>query len=1017
MYYVYLGGELVFDALSDSPLVTGASISQSVNAAAYLDMTLAHGARPSEGQPAEVRWDGRTLFRGTVTEVSQAEDGIWDVSCASDVDRLNAVLVPPHSTDGTVGTKCPDTLSGYVQWLAETFNARMVGGFRVDVGQNQADLLRDGALSLTDDSWPSVAAALEDHVLSVGGYVDWEPHADSGTLNVWSDIHEAAGQLVDLGQNVTDITVTRTTEDRHTAIVPHSGSGDSEVTLDGITEAEASLITNAGMALANGAIYDPDAVAEWGYSESREDLDGVADRADLVRAAIARLRTMEGPQLTVQCHAVDMALYREGYAHLRVGQAVRVRAVPLGVDEYLAVQGMDLDLMDPANTSYTLGVTYDTLTGQQSAFLRGLNGSINHALDKADQAGKDAADALDKADQAGKDAADSLDRADQARKDAADALERADQTADEAAKGVQEAKDAAAAAGEKADELSKRADEMAGQITDIKVTQDQLSTKVEGAVEDAGAALKASSEVTQTVSGLKVDVQQSLTDSGTALEKATSAEVTANGLETKVTQAYESSTEALTKSAEAKQTADGLSATISKDYVSKEDAEKTYSTKAELSATSTSLTSKITETAKTAQAAQDKATEVEQTASGLSATITEVSKVASSASSKADAASTEAGEAKDAAEGAVTKATEAKATADGLSASVTKAQDTADSAVKAASTAQQTANEVKTTVETDYLKKADAESTYASKSSLTQTADSIRAEVTEAVTTANGAMEKASEVEQTADGLTVRLTTAEGDIKDAQDAADSAQSTANAAKSAAGDAAKTATNYLKFDSSGLCVGNMSGTLGYNALITGSAYQIRNGSTVLSSFDASQIELGKNSTSSTISMCGSAGIIRNDGINLTITRNLGSSLVSLGKGSALLRGTDTRVGDTASEMCETSVYGGKIYVGNRSRAVKNLPLQNVFIGSTVCNEWDSNDVKLFSESEIVSLTGRKYTEGDFVVACNGDARSNKAYTPMSAEYWSSSGWWVACGPSGSGGGGNMRINWAYFAVSP
>lgn len=76
-----------------------------------------------------------------------------------------------------------------------------------------------------------------------------------------------------------------------------------------------------------------------------------------------------------------------------------------------------------------------------------------------------------------------------------------------------------------------------------------------------------------------------------------------------------------------------------------------------------------------------------------------------------------------------------------------------------------------------------------------------------------------------------------------------------------GNAAKTATNYLKFDSSGLCVGNMTGTLGYNALITSSQYQIRNGSTVLSSFGASTVNLGQNSPSAKINLCGSNGRIQ------------------------------------------------------------------------------------------------------------------------------------------------------------
>ncbi|MDM8270536.1 phage tail protein [Thermophilibacter provencensis] len=383
MYRVYLGGALAFDALEDDSVVVSASISQAVNAAAYLDMELSPAARPEAGQSAEVLWDGTRLFHGRVTEVEQRADGTWAASAVSDLDRLNDVLVPPHSTDGETGSECPGTLSGYVRWLAETFNARQGGGFRVDVGTNQADLLREGALSLEDDSWPTVAAALEDHVLALGGYVDWEPHATSGTLSVWSDLHEASSQLVDLGANVTDISVTRSVEGRATAIVPHSGSGEDEVTLAGLTAAERQLVSNAGMSLTAGGdgIMDPASVSEWGYREERVEIGGVSTRADLVRAAIARLRTMAGPQVTVECRAVDMALYREDMAHLRVGQAVRVRAEPLGVDEYLAVQEMSLDLMDPAQTTYVLGVTYDTLTGRQSAFLRGLNGSINHALD------------------------------------------------------------------------------------------------------------------------------------------------------------------------------------------------------------------------------------------------------------------------------------------------------------------------------------------------------------------------------------------------------------------------------------------------------------------------------------------------------------------------------------------------------------------------------------------------------------------------------------------------------------
>ena len=167
MYYVYIAGELAFDALDDSSVVTSASVSQALNAAAYLDMGLAPSARVSEGDPVRVLWEGETLFSGTVTEASRGIDGTWDVTAVSDVARLADVLVPPHSTDGKVGERCPSSPSAYVQWLCETFNSRSLGGFRVNVGTNQADRLYQGSLDVSDDSWPTVAEDLQARALDV----------------------------------------------------------------------------------------------------------------------------------------------------------------------------------------------------------------------------------------------------------------------------------------------------------------------------------------------------------------------------------------------------------------------------------------------------------------------------------------------------------------------------------------------------------------------------------------------------------------------------------------------------------------------------------------------------------------------------------------------------------------------------------------------------------------------------------------------------------------------------------
>lgn len=67
------------------------------------------------------------------------------------------------------------------------------------------------------------------------------------------------------------------------------------------------------------------------------------------------------------------------------------------------------------------------------------------------------------------------------------------------------------------------------------------------------------------------------------------------------------------------------------------------------------------------------------------------------------------------------------------------------------------------------------------------------------------------------------------------------------------EAAKTATNYMKFDNSGLTVGDLTGnTLGRNVNIDSRSVNIRNGTNVLASFAESLIEIGKNTSVSAVS---------------------------------------------------------------------------------------------------------------------------------------------------------------------
>jgi hypothetical protein len=128
------------------------------------------------------------------------------------------------------------------------------------------------------------------------------------------------------------------------------------------------------------------------------------------------------------------------------------------------------------------------------------------------------------------------------------------------------------------------------------------------------------------------------------------------------------------------------------------------------------------------------------------------------------------------------------------------------------------------------------------------------------------------------------------------------------------DAAKTATDYLNFSTSGLVVGDMtSSTLGQNVRISSSTVDIRNNTTTLASFGANTIYLGKNSETAVINLCNGSATMRSiDDENFKIYTD--KRLVMSAYRSMLLdcwRDSThmTRVSLQSSDPDDTAFWGG------------------------------------------------------------------------------------------------------------
>lgn len=264
--------------------------------------------------------------------------------------------------------------------------------------------------------------------------------------------------------------------------------------------------------------------------------------------------------------------------------------------------------------------------------------------------------------------------------------------------------------------------------------------------------------------------------------------------------------------------------------------------------------------------------------------------------------------------------------------------------------------------------------------------DDITTSVNDAINTANGAANAANNAANAANNAANTANDAANTANDAANTANDALDTANGALSAVGDAAKTATNFLSYDSSnGLQLGNKSGGSwnGYRTQITSNKFNILDSSgNAVASYGSDLVELGKNSGDSVIRLCGGTGEIFSsvkDGQEcLMLSSN--NAVISYSKKSAALYSDDPNSEDKGvvsvhSDNVEMYVSGSNGLTGigiDENMISMNAPMirinatmmddSGVFIsvyrgsdGPWEYRKWSNGDVELWGYQTVTSTS--------------------------------------------------------------
>ena len=600
--------------------------------------------------------------------------------------------------------------------------------------------------------------------------------------------------------------------------------GDTEVSEDpiGLKQVPDGVSSfDADVFKSGDVLYSTSAVERYGYKEEVFEDTTITNIDDLVQAGIKELNKSKDPQITLDIKAVDLALFMEGYTHLNVGDAVRVRSAIHDTDEFLMVNSITLDLQDPGQSEYVIGKAYDSLTGQQSGFLRSLNSGINSSLDAVaslDQTTKDQAIQIGNVENVANQAKDTANNAQNtannaqntanSNKEAIDSIKDAqteyDKQLEQMQQGVEQAEKEIDGINDRLDQMDTEAGEVQASIDAVrqeaqtnfetaKAAADAAQTKADAVGADLESFRTETGEsiqnVKQSVSDVQSDVdavEQKASDLASELDgtKATVEQVTTDlgEVKTTVSNAATKADQALQVSTSASQTATEAKTTATSAY---QDAQSALTQSSVASQTANAVKTELeTKYSTTDEIAEQYATKslVEQTSQSITSTV----EATYATKATVEALENIANNAVQTWMGSGVPTLSNKPASDWTTAEL-KSQHSGDiyydtntgysyrfgssdgknyswSLIKDTDISKAVADAAKAQQTAEGVSdevtqlKTDIPATYATKTEVKQTTDSIKSSVSEVATTANSALSKATTVEQTAKGLQTTVT-------------------------------------------------------------------------------------------------------------------------------------------------------------------------------------------------------------------------------------------------------------------
>lgn len=352
MYQIYCDNVLIYDPRTDDRRVIEPVLELGLNKTGSLTFQIPttnpiYNEIKKLKSEISVYQDGEWLFTGRVLEDEVFYNKVKNIICEGELAYL-LDSIQRNAGTLTSGGEQTDELKTLITYYITNHNNEVESRKKFNVGNVNLEYTIAKDYDFTNNNYSTTQDCFRNLINEFGGYLLCRHENENKYIDFIDNEHlNTNSQIIEFGKNIIDMTQFTKGGDVATALIV-KGSNVDLTSVGAFTDGTIKHDANTDY------VYDTDAVDKYGWIFKYLQLDDVTSTETLVTNSKKQLKYYTKPVFSIELTAVDLHLLNVNIESIKIGDKIRVLSIPHGLDIYMIVNNITINMDSPENTKVEL---------------------------------------------------------------------------------------------------------------------------------------------------------------------------------------------------------------------------------------------------------------------------------------------------------------------------------------------------------------------------------------------------------------------------------------------------------------------------------------------------------------------------------------------------------------------------------------------------------------------------------------------------------------------------------------